>query len=95
MRMLVRVFLVFLFPTIVFAKDPAPPEPLGELLIREVRYDGRLTDTEARFVVEIDAESTTRGEAMAPLFELSPPTATRAGSSPRRVALATTHRRPA
>ncbi len=40
----------------------------ADLTIREIRYDGTLSDTEARFVVNLDVEATGKDEA-ATLFE--------------------------
>jgi len=45
----------------------AQPVTGGELFIREIRYNGTLTETEARFTVDLDLEAT--GPAAAPLFE--------------------------
>src|SRR5947208_1061386 len=50
-----------------FAKGPPPAG--GEILLREVRYDAKLTDTEARFAVELNVESPSHGEVSMPLFE--------------------------
>jgi hypothetical protein len=43
--------------------------PTTELLLREVHYDGQLTDTQARFTVNIDAESLSKGESSIRLFD--------------------------
>jgi hypothetical protein len=51
------------------ALKKVPPTPSAMLSLREVRYDGKLSDDEARFVVEIDAESIGKGEATVKLFE--------------------------
>ena len=48
---------------------PQPVTPAVELLFHAVRCDGKLTDTEARFAIEIDAESIGKGEGSAALFE--------------------------
>ena len=50
------------------AKAPPPP-PSAELLFREVRYEGKLSDAEARFTADISAEAAGKGEAEAVLFE--------------------------
>jgi hypothetical protein len=50
------------------AKAPPPP-PSAELLFREVRYEGKLSEAEARFTADITAESAGKGEAAAVLFE--------------------------
>ena len=39
------------------------------LAVREIHYDGKLTDDEARFTLDIDAETTMPGENSAPLLE--------------------------
>jgi hypothetical protein len=39
------------------------------LLFREIHYDGKVSDTEARFAVTFDVESMTTNEISAPLFE--------------------------
>jgi Tfp pilus assembly protein PilE len=39
------------------------------LLFREICYKGKLSDSEARFTIDIDVESTSRNRASAPLFE--------------------------
>src|SRR5262245_1284917 len=44
------------------AQDP-------NLLLREVHYDGHLTESQARFTVDIDAESIGKGECSITLFE--------------------------
>src|SRR5437773_88586 len=43
--------------------------PTTDLLLREVHYDGKLTDTQARFTVDIDAESLSKNESSILLFE--------------------------
>ena len=43
--------------------------PPSLLSLREIRYDAKLSDNEARFVVDIDAKSTGKGEASVKLFE--------------------------
>jgi len=52
---------------------PAPglaaPPPHPDFLVREIRYDGALTETQARFVVDIDAEMTGKSESSVVLFE--------------------------
>jgi hypothetical protein len=39
------------------------------LIIREIRYDGHVSDNEARFTVDLQVESFTTNELTAPLFE--------------------------
>ena len=43
--------------------------PYGKLIFREIRYAGRLTDDEARFTLNIDAEAVDSGASSAPLLE--------------------------
>src|SRR5262249_27054746 len=45
------------------------PSALTNLLIHEVRYEGKVTDTEARFQVLLDIESMTTNEIARTLFE--------------------------
>jgi hypothetical protein len=45
------------------------PVTVSNLLLREVHYDGKLTDSQARFTVDIDAESFNKGESFINLFE--------------------------
>ena len=54
------------------AGGPVPREtvsPSGELTFRQIRYDGRLADEEARFILDVDAEATADGESSALLLE--------------------------
>src|SRR5271169_4286000 len=71
MRKVATILISVLFPATLHAatQSPAPPIPAAELVVREVRYDGKLTDSEARFTVDVDAESANPGEASTPLFE--------------------------
>ncbi len=53
--------------------SPAGESPskttVPELTVREIRYDGKLSDDEARFVIEISADAIGKGESRAKLFE--------------------------
>jgi type II secretory pathway pseudopilin PulG len=49
-------------------KSPANA-PAAELFLREIHYDGKLTEDRAVFTVEIDAESIGKNEASVALFE--------------------------
>lgn len=71
MHKVATILIPLLLPATLLAteKSPAPLVPAAELTYHEVRYDGKLTDAEARFTVDIEAESTGRGDAAAPLFE--------------------------
>jgi type II secretory pathway pseudopilin PulG len=62
-------FLLFLaLPLLAAEKPVTPPPPVAEIVFRELRYDGKVSDTEARFTVDIAAEVTGKGEASAVLF---------------------------
>src|SRR6266487_3898030 len=45
------------------------PVPTADLLLREVHYDGKLNDTQAKFTVDIDAESLSKSESSITLFD--------------------------
>ena len=74
-----KLLLLLWLPASLFAKDPKlapavkppppPPVPAAEVVLREIRYEGKLSDTEARFVAELDLESFNKTEASVPLFE--------------------------
>ncbi|MBI5684855.1 MAG: hypothetical protein HZC54_07230 [Verrucomicrobia bacterium] len=66
MRLMIRLLAGVFLSATAFAKE-APP-PAAELVVREVRYDAALAEKETRFVVELDAEASGRGEACATLF---------------------------
>jgi len=72
MRTLIKLLpLVFLTGTVLAEDKPKttpPPPPKAEAVVREIHYDGQLSDVEARFGVDVDLEVTGRGEAEAPLF---------------------------
>ncbi len=53
------------------SSDPSGllPDSTGELTFREIRYDGKLSDDEARFTVDIDAEAVGKDENSVKLFE--------------------------
>src|SRR5262245_17876529 len=64
MKRLVLLFLTALLVPFV----PAGASP-GEIVLREVRYDGRLSDEEARFTFDVDAEVFGKTGATLKLFE--------------------------
>lgn len=66
MRTIPFLLAVTLFAGAGFAKGP---EPAAQLIIREIRYDAKLAENDARFTVDIDAEMTGRGDAAVLLFE--------------------------
>ena len=70
MKTLMQSFLLCLALPLLAAEKPVPaPPPPAEIVFRELRYDGKVSDTEARFTVEIAAEATGKGEASAVLFD--------------------------
>ena len=58
--------LLFCFAAEAKKVKPAPPITLA---VREIHYDGKLTDDEARFTLAIEAETTMPGENSAQLLE--------------------------
>ncbi|HEY5910286.1 MAG TPA: hypothetical protein VJA21_06740 [Verrucomicrobiae bacterium] len=57
-------------PPRLLVATPPPAGPVStNLLFREIRYDGKVSDNEARFAVTFEAESLTTNEISAPLFE--------------------------
>ncbi|PAW83640.1 MAG: hypothetical protein B9S33_13440, partial [Pedosphaera sp. Tous-C6FEB] len=57
-------------PPKIFAQPPpVAPATYTNLIVREVRYDGKVTDTEARFTATVDVESLTTNEVSAVLFQ--------------------------
>ena len=56
--------------TFCFLANAGPvPAPANGLAIREINYEGRLADDEARFVLNLDAAATGQGESSTPLLE--------------------------
>ena len=62
------LFACLFLGSIVAAAEPKPV-PSASLAVREIRYDGKLADDEARFTLDIDVEATNKGESSAPLLE--------------------------
>jgi len=56
-------------PRLLVAGPTAPAPASTNLLFREIRYEGKVSDAEARFAVAFDVESMTTNEISAPLFE--------------------------
>jgi type II secretory pathway pseudopilin PulG len=56
-------------PRLLVTAPPAAAPASTNLLFREIRYEGKVSDTEARFAVTFDVESMTTNEISAPLFE--------------------------
>lgn len=56
-------------PKLFVAAPPKVPAMLTNILFHEVRYEGKVSDTEARFNVDLHVESMTTNEISAPLFE--------------------------
>jgi len=76
MRSMMKILAVLVSSVAALASQATPPatkaKPAsvsGDILLREVRYDGKLSDTQARFTVEIDAESFGKGDASLTLFD--------------------------
>ena len=57
-------------PPLRLSAPPPEPTPTGtNLLFRELRYAGQVSNAEARFTVEFEVESLTTNEISAPLFD--------------------------
>src|SRR5216683_6877650 len=76
MRALKLIAMLILAAGSLLAEEQKTPSvnapvtvPTADLLLREVHYDGKLTDTQARFIVDIDAESLGKSESSITLFE--------------------------
>ena len=71
MKTLMLSFLALFLTTSLLAdeKPAPPPAPPAEIVFRELRYDAKVSEDEARFTVDITAESTGKGEAVVTLFE--------------------------
>jgi hypothetical protein len=68
-RMTTLLFAFLLCSSISPAAESRSKTPAAELIFHEVRYDGRLSDDEARFQVELAGASAGKGETSALLFE--------------------------
>ena len=71
MKKLTFTLLTCLLSAGGFAGDSNPPAPASTaaLSLREIVYDGRLSDDEARFTADVDVEAAGRGESSTDLFE--------------------------
>ncbi len=56
-------------PRLLAVSAPSLPPATTNLLFREIRYEGKVSDAEARFAVSLTVESLTTNEISAPLFE--------------------------
>jgi hypothetical protein len=56
-------------PLLVTPVSVKPPSVFTNLLVHRIRYDGKVSDTEARFQVTLDLESLTTNEISRTLFE--------------------------
>jgi prepilin-type processing-associated H-X9-DG protein len=56
-------------PRLVTTPTPKTPSALTNLLVHEVRYTGKVSDSEARFEVTLDIESLTTNEISRALFD--------------------------
>ena len=62
--------LSLLASTLLAAEKPAPPPATTDAIIfRELRYDAKVSDDEARFTVDLTAESTAKTEVGTVLFD--------------------------
>src|ERR1041384_860735 len=68
MKTLTQLFLLFILPATLIAVDK-PAMETTDVVFRELRYDAKVSDDEARFAVAITAESTAKQEAVAVLFD--------------------------
>ena len=74
-----KLIALLLLPACVWAKPPKsppadaelapPPPPPATIVFRETRYEGRVSDDEARFVAEFMMESLGKQGAEQALFE--------------------------
>lgn len=70
MKTLLQSVLLFLVAASLNAAEKiVPPPPAPEIVFRELRYDGKVSDTEARFAVELGVETSGKGEVSAVLFD--------------------------
>ncbi len=73
MNKLIPTLSACLFCSLPVAASDSPSVlaviPEDTLAIREVRYDGKLSDDEARFAINLDIEATRKGESSATLFD--------------------------
>ena len=76
MKRVIKVFVAVLLPAVLLAKESktttpsaAIASPSPGLVFREIHYDGTMSEDEARFAVEVTAESLAKGEVAQPLFE--------------------------
>src|SRR5690348_7497346 len=68
MKTLTQLFLLFILPAALIAAEKPAVETTG-VVFRELRYDAKVSDDEARFAVVIAAESTAKQEVVAVLFD--------------------------
>jgi prepilin-type processing-associated H-X9-DG protein len=66
MKTLIPSFLLFL-PLVLLANTNEPTP--DAIVFRELRYDAKVTDDEARFTVDLTAESTSKAEVATVLFD--------------------------
>jgi type II secretory pathway pseudopilin PulG len=72
MKTLLKPSLFLLLTTLLVAADKPvtpPPNDTSAIVFRELRYDAKVSDDEARFVVELTAESAAKAEAGTVLFD--------------------------
>jgi prepilin-type processing-associated H-X9-DG protein len=64
-----RIIIALLAISLFNISTPAKPVPANNLVIQEVRYDGRLSDDEARFTLDIAAVIRGAGESSVEILE--------------------------
>src|ERR1043165_5622014 len=71
MKNVKQFFLLLSLPPALLqaGEKPAPVADTNNIVFRELRYDAKVSDDEARFAVELIAESTSKTEAGAVLFD--------------------------
>ena len=69
-QLLLFLALSLLFSSLLAAEKPAnTPTATDAIVFRELRYDAKVSDDEARFTVDLTAESTSKTEAGTVLFD--------------------------
>ncbi len=73
MRCFIRLAAILLSAASFAATNTSSPKviapPRSTAIVREIRYSGTLSDSEARFVAELDVEVNGKGETVVPLFD--------------------------
>jgi type II secretory pathway pseudopilin PulG len=73
MKSLFKMLTLILWPSLLLAKpltnDIVAPPPPATITVHEITYSGKLSQTQARFAITLDLESTGSGTASLPLIE--------------------------